>query len=239
VTRSGPVEEISASVVAATDRRSTVSYLEFYTGHHEGNESMSEERASAQGTETGREVADLLARGSAGDQRAWDQLFRRFNPMIRSVIAGFRLDHETAADVSQVVWLRLYEHSDRIRQPERLGAWLATTARNESLRCIKRLKRTRPAGVLEDEADLTAPSPDELAVDDETLQDALQALGRLPDESQQLMRLLVASPPLAYVDIAARVGRPVGSIGPTRSRCLAALRSHMVEPGVEPLPAVA
>jgi RNA polymerase sigma factor (sigma-70 family) len=189
--------------------------------------------------ETGREAAELLARAATGDQRAWDQLFRRFSPLVRSVIAGFRLDHETAADVSQVVWMRLYEHADRIRQPERLGAWLATTARNESLRCIKRLKRTRPAGVLEDEADVTAPSPDERAVDEETLRDALQALGRLPSESQQLMRLLVASPPLPYSDIAARVGRPVGSIGPTRSRCLAALRAHMVEPGAAPVLAAA
>jgi RNA polymerase sigma factor (sigma-70 family) len=198
---------------------------------------QTEELTPTERQETGREVAELLARAAAGDQRAWHRLFRRFNPMVRSVIAGFRLDHETAADVSQVVWMRLYEHADRIRQPERLGAWLATTARNESLRCIKRLKRTRPAGVLEDEADVTSPSPDERAVDDETLQDALQALGRLPQESQKLMRLLVASPPLPYTDIAERVGRPVGSIGPTRSRCLAALRANMVEPGLPELAA--
>ena len=189
--------------------------------------------------QAGRQAAELLGRAAAGDQRAWDQLFRRFNPMVRAVIAGFRLDHDTAADVSQVVWMRLYEHADRIRQPERLGAWLATTARNESLRCIKRLSRSRPVGVLEDEADVTSPSPDERAADDETLRDALQALGRLPQESQQLVRLLVASPPLPYTDIAARVGRPVGSIGPTRSRCLAALRANMVEPGVPELAAAA
>ncbi len=175
-------------------------------------------------------TAELLNRAAAGDQTSWDTLFQQFNPLVRSVVASYRLDHETAADVSQTVWMRLFEHADRIRNPERLAGWLATTARNESLRCIKRYKRTRPAGVLDEEADVNAPSPDERAVDRETLQDALAAFGKLPGESQELLRLLVASPPLPYREIADRVGRPVGSIGPTRSRCIEALKSHMMEP---------
>lgn len=172
-------------------------------------------------------VAEQLALAAAGNQDAWNALFRQFNPLIRSVVANYRLDHETAADVSQTVWMRLFEHADRIRQPERLASWLATTARNEALRCIKRLNRSRPSGVLNDEADLNAPAPDERAIDDETLADALKAFGALPPESQDLLRLLVASPPLPYTEIAQRIGRPVGSIGPTRSRCIEALRSHM------------
>jgi len=177
-------------------------------------------------------TAELLKAAAGGDQKSWSALFTQFNPLIRSVVAGYRLDHETSADVCQTVWMRLFEYADRIRQPERLGAWLATTARNEALRCIKGLQRTRPAGVLEEEADLNAPSPDEHAIDHETLQDALAAFEMLPDDSQELIRLLIASPPLPYSDIAERVGRPVGSIGPTRSRCIAALKSHMV--GLEP-----
>lgn len=173
-------------------------------------------------------TAELLEEAAAGNEACWSTLFAQFSPLVRSVVAGYRLDHESSADVCQTVWMRLFEYADRIRQPERLAAWLATTARNEALRSIKGLQRNRPAGVLEEEVDLNAPSPDEHAIDRETLQDALAAFGKLPDDSQELMRLLVASPPLPYSDIAARVGRPVGSIGPTRSRCIEALKSHMV-----------
>lgn len=174
------------------------------------------------------DTAELLRRAAAGDQVSWNTLFRNLNPLVRSVIASYRLDHETAADVSQTVWMRVFENADRIHHPERLAAWMATTARNEALRCIKRLQRNRPCGVLEDEADLNTPAPDERAIDDETLHEVLGAFSKLPEHSQELMRLLVASPPLAYSDIAERVGRPVGSIGPTRSRCIESLRSHMV-----------
>ncbi len=185
---------------------------------------------NAESTMAPATTAELLLAASQGDQSSWDALFKQFSPLVRSVVASYRLDHETAADVCQTVWMRVFEHADRIRQPERLGAWMATTARNESLRCIKRLQRARPAGELEEEVDATAPSPDELAIDDETLRDALTAFDKLPEDSQKLMRLLVASPPLPYSEIAAKIGRPVGSIGPTRSRCIEALKSHMVEP---------
>ena len=184
---------------------------------------------SAAGQDT-PSTAELLAAAAAGDEACWARLFEQFSPLVRSVVASYRLDHETAADVCQTVWMRVFEHADRIRQPERLGAWMATTARNEALRCIKRLQRARPSGVLEEEVDSTAPSPDERAVDDETLRDALAAFDCLPEDSKQLMRLLLASPPLPYSEIAARVGRPIGSIGPTRSRCLDALRSRMTDP---------
>lgn len=182
-------------------------------------------------------TAELLAAANGGDQASWATLFDRFSPLVRSVVASYRLDHETAADVCQTVWMRVFEHADRIRQPERLGAWMATTARNESLRCIKRLQRARPSGVLEDEVDATTPSPDERAVDDETLRDVLSAFDQLPEDSQVLMRLLIASPPLPYSEIAEKVGRPIGSIGPTRSRCLETMRAHLVDQVDQPLAA--
>jgi RNA polymerase sigma factor (sigma-70 family) len=177
----------------------------------------------------------LLAAASAGDQQAWHALVDRFDPLIRSVLAGYRLDRESAADVGQTVWLRVFEHQNRIRHPERLGAWIAATARHEALRSIKRLQRNAPSDELDETPDLNAPSPDERAIDAEILRDALSAFRQLPEDSKSLLRLLVASPPLPYAEIAAEVGRPVGSIGPSRSRCLRALRANMNDPG----PAVA
>ncbi len=188
-------------------------------------------------TATNDEIAGLLARASTGDQMAWAVLIERFEPMLRAVVAGFRLDSHTAADVVQIVWLRLHEHSGRIRQPERLGAWLATTARNEALRSIKKSRRTSPAGELADEVDVTAPSPDERVVDRETLRDVMAAVETLPEESQRLLELLMVTPPLPYTDIAARLGRPVGSIGPTRGRCLETLRARLA--GCGPVPVAA
>lgn len=176
------------------------------------------------------DVTRLLRLAIDGDQGSWSQLIDHYGPMVRSVVAGYRLDHESAADVCQTVWMRLYENAARIRKPEALGGWLATTARNEALRSIRGLQRSRPVGVLADEVDLNAPSPDERAIDDETLADVISAFDRLPDDSRQLMRLLVASPPLPYREIAAKVGRPVGSIGPTRSRCIETMRMLMNEP---------
>lgn len=178
----------------------------------------------------GPTVGRLLAAAAAGDQEAWSVLFERFDPAIRAAVGRYRLDHETAADVAQTVWLRVFENADRIREPERLGGWIAATARHESLRCLKRLQRNTPNGEVDEKPDLTSPSPDERAIDDETLRDALKAFDSLPEDSQSLLRLLIASPPLPYTTIAAEVGRPVGSIGPTRRRCLQALRTHMDDP---------
>lgn len=175
------------------------------------------------------DTATVLDQAIRGDQDSWNRLINQFSPLVRSVVSGYRLDHETAADVCQTVWMRLYENAARIRKPEALAGWLATTARNEALRCIRGLQRSRPVGVLADEVDLNAPSPDERAIDDETLADVMSAFGCLSDESKQLMRLLVASPPLPYRDIADRVGRPVGSIGPTRSRCIETMKAYMTE----------
>lgn len=197
-------------------------------------------KMSDRGSGRGVPPAVLLSEALAGDQSAWTELFEEFSPMVTAVVARYRLDHDTTADVCQTVWMRLYEHAAHIQRPEALPGWLATTARNEALRSIRRLNRAQPSGVLDDEVDLTTPSPDEQAVDAETLDDVLTAFGRLPDDSKQLLRLLVATPPLPYSDIAARVGRPVGSIGPTRSRCLDVLRSHLADHGrTVPIPIAA
>ncbi len=177
-------------------------------------------------------TAELVSWASNGDQGAWNELFTRFSPLVRSVAHSYRLDHETAADVCQTTWLRLFEHIDRIRQPERLAGWLATTARNEALSCTGKASRTRPCGELVDRIDDNAPLPDEQVMDGETLQEVLVAFAELPDRSQEFLRLVMASPPIPYIEIADRLGRSVGSIGPTRSRCLTALERKLKEHGV-------
>jgi DNA-directed RNA polymerase specialized sigma24 family protein len=95
-------------------------------------------------------VAEWLKGASGGDSRAWDALVQRYANLVWAVARSHRLSSADAADVSQTTWLRLVEHLDRINQPERLGAWLATTARRESLAAIRRGGRHVAVGTAED-----------------------------------------------------------------------------------------
>lgn len=180
-------------------------------------------------------VADLLARAADGDHAAWNALVEKYSRLVWFVVRGFRLDDAAAADVTQTVWLRLVEHCDRIRHPERLPGWLAATARNEALRVLKQQRSLTPTESMSDLADRTTMELDETLVDNEMQRAVLRAFIRLPDDAQQLLRLLITEPPLDYATISDLIGRPIGSIGPTRQRILSRLRALMeAELGDEP-----
>jgi RNA polymerase sigma factor (sigma-70 family) len=169
-------------------------------------------------------VAELLTAAEQGSQEAWDALVERYGRLVWSVVRGFRFDAATAADVSQTVWLRLVEHCGRIRDPERLASWLATTARNESIRASRRLSRAVPTEFSVELADDGAPSLDERLLDDEQLREVLGAFEQVSDKCRDLLRLLCTDPPLEYEDISTMLEMPIGSIGPTRARCLDRMR---------------
>jgi RNA polymerase sigma factor (sigma-70 family) len=173
--------------------------------------------------------ADLLERVGRGEVEAWDELVGRFAGLVWSVARSFRLGRAATDDVVQTVWLRLAEHSGRIREPDRLAAWLATTTRNEALRVIR--QSSRIAGSASDEvfdrAEPTTPSVDERVVDLDDRAQVMAAFRQLTEQDQQLLRLLCAVPPIDYETIAEILGRPIGSIGPTRARCLERLRRLM------------
>lgn len=176
-------------------------------------------------TDTFSATASLLARAAQGDQRAWDDLVTQHTKLLWSVARSFRLDSADAGDVVQTTWLRLVEHLDRIEDPTRLVGWLVTTARREALRVLRRGGRERPAGeesVL-DRADDTAPVDTGLLLDERN-QALWSAFGRLPERCQQLLRVAV-NEPQAYDEISAALGMPIGSIGPTRRRCLTQLKA--------------
>lgn len=177
--------------------------------------------------------AALLARVNDGDERAWDELVGRFAGLVWSVARSFRLSSATMDDVVQTVWLRLAEHSSRIREPERLAAWLATATRHEALRVIRGQQRLVPHAGFAEASEPTSRSIEELITDDVTLRAVLKAFDRLPESDQQLLRLLCTVPPLDYRTIAEMLGRSVGSIGPTRARCLDRLR-RLLPAGIDP-----
>jgi RNA polymerase sigma factor (sigma-70 family) len=173
------------------------------------------------------DVSSLVKRASDGDQAAWDALVERYTNLLWSVARGYRLERADAADVIQVAWLRLVEHLPRLRDPERVGAWLATTVRRECLQVIA--TRKRRGGPVEDEI-LTslpddAPPVDARLLADERDRALWQAFAGMPDRCQRLLRILMADPPPSYQDVAETLTMPVGSIGPTRARCLERLRT--------------
>jgi RNA polymerase sigma factor (sigma-70 family) len=176
-------------------------------------------------TLTHEEASELLSRARDGDQGAWETIVERHAGLVLAVARSHGLDAQAAADVSQVTWLRLVEHLGSVRQPERVGAWLATTARRESLRMLRLRGREQVVDVHDlDHLEGQTPGPDLDLLAAERDAELWRAFASLSGACQRLLRLVVADPPLSYAEIAAALDRPIGSLGPTRRRCLDCLR---------------
>jgi len=166
----------------------------------------------------------LIRAAEGGDEAAWAAIVDRFAGLVWATVRAYRLPPSEAADVSQTTWLRLVENLDRIKDPERLGAWLATTARRECLRHIRLRGREFATG---EDALFEAPSEDHVEqrlITRERNAAVRRGFARISERCQALLRLLAAPEPLSYEEIAAALGIPIGAIGPTRGRCLDQLR---------------
>jgi RNA polymerase sigma factor (sigma-70 family) len=171
------------------------------------------------------QVTDLVIRANRGDRQAWDALVERYAPLIWAICRRYRLADTDAQDVSQAIWLRLFEQLGNLREPAALPGWLVTTTRRECGR-VQRAAAKLPADgqVLENLPGAQAITPEQELLTAERHAALRGAFARLPSASQQLLALLIADPPLPYAEISARLGIPIGSIGPNRSRCLDKLR---------------
>jgi RNA polymerase sigma factor (sigma-70 family) len=161
---------------------------------------------------------------AAGDELAWNALAEEFGGMIWAVARTYRLRDAEASDVCQATWLRLLEHLERLKDPSRVGAWLATTARRECLRVLRENDRQIPYG--DDVPEYEAPdgAPDEALLLTERDEALWRTFSRLRASDQALLRLVLADPRPPYEVIAAALDMPIGSIGPTRKRALERLR---------------
>lgn len=176
-----------------------------------------------------RSAESLLRAAAGGDPKAWNEIVARYNRLVWAVARSFRLDDADAADVSQTTWLRLVENLDRINHGDGLAAWLATTARRECLRLLRRNQREIPEELdspesAADQATDPAEGPEAMLLSSEERLKLRQAFASLTERCQQLLRVLAVTPLPSYADVAASLGVPIGSVGPTRSRCLAHLR---------------
>jgi RNA polymerase sigma factor (sigma-70 family) len=174
-------------------------------------------------------LTDLVARARRGDTQAWNALVARHTPLITSICRRHRLGQADAEDVSQSVWLRVVAQLDNIREPAALPGWIATTTRRECGRVARAARGPYAVTYALDAENM----PDERAevAGQELLAAERRAAVReaftdLPGAWQQLVTQLTMDPPPPYAEVSARLGIPVGSIGPTRSRCLDRMRRY-------------
>jgi RNA polymerase sigma factor (sigma-70 family) len=174
-------------------------------------------------------VTGLVTRAQNGDQQAWDALVERYAPLVWSICRRYQLGNADAEDVSQNVWLRLVDRLGSLRDPAAIPGWLATTAQRECARAVRVARSPRVAAVapeVETIPDVEIGMAEEELLIAERHAALREAFSDLPPCCQQLIALLIEDPPVPYAQISARLGIPVGGIGPSRRRCLDRLRRH-------------
>jgi RNA polymerase sigma factor (sigma-70 family) len=180
-------------------------------------------RTDAITTERGMQVATLVEAAADGDERAWSELVAQFHGLLWATARACGLSESDAADVTQTTWLRLAENLGRITEPAALPGWLVTTARREAIRVSTRARRPLPAVLLGNLALDDDQTAAEIVVRAERHQELRVAFRRLGERCRLLLAMLSADARYSYEEISAQVDIPVGSIGPTRRRCLTKL----------------
>jgi RNA polymerase sigma factor (sigma-70 family) len=172
--------------------------------------------------------AELLAACQRGEQDAWEQTVNRFSRRIWEAIRRYRLSAADAEDVRQLTWYRLIQNVGRIRDPERLGDWLATVAKREALKSLTRGQCPRMVLVSDmeilDRLGSAGEDPETAVLRAGRMDDVRAAMATLPPRCQAMLELVLADPPYSYQEIAATLSMTIGSVGPVRTRCLKRLR---------------
>jgi RNA polymerase sigma factor (sigma-70 family) len=175
-------------------------------------------------------VADLLSRVGDGEPAAWDEICRRYGKLVSMTVRSFRLQEADALDAVQMTWLRLAENAHRVRFPERLGGWLATTARRE---CLHILREAKPAagaiGIAPETVVDPSVGPEQRVIDADTSRTLWKLVAELSPRRRKLLRTLFTDNPRSYAEVAHAAGIPPGGIGPTRARALQQLRHRLNE----------
>ncbi len=171
-----------------------------------------------------RSDADLIRGCRAGESDAWDALVGRYERLVFSVALRNGLGSEDAADVTQMAFVALLDSLSALRDDERLSSWLMTVARRQSWRVRRRREVERPLAMVAQVVDPLADWDRVACVHD--------ALQQLPSPCRELLHALYFDPAEpSYAEVAARLGRSIGGIGPMRARCLQRMRTLLGEDG--------
>ena len=170
-----------------------------------------------------------------GDASGLDDLVKVMTPVLWHVVRAYRLSTDSAEDVIQSTWLALVRRRDAINDAVAVGGWLTTTARREAWRVSQKTGRDIPVDDDDFEFRLPTQRSAELAAVEHDQQDRLwQAVGTLNERCQRLLRIVAFEHRPDYSQVAVALDMPVGSIGPTRSRCLAKLRVALEAEAFDP-----
>jgi RNA polymerase sigma factor (sigma-70 family) len=184
---------------------------------------------SGQSDRTAR-MADLLDAARGGSEEALGQITAELSPMLWHVARAAGLGADDAEDVVQTVWERLLSNLADIRVPQALVSWLVVTTKHEAWRMRSNGRRQLPADQewLTELPDRGAGTEEQIVLDEQ--QRALwRAVGKLSGQCQELLRIVAFVPRPDYQAVSAALGMPVGSIGPTRGRCLEKIRSLLAD----------
>ena len=167
---------------------------------------------------------ELLLLCRQGNESSWQALVDRYQRLVYAVPRRAGLNEDQAGEVFQEVFMTLFEKMNEINEPDRLHAWLVTTARRKTWRLLSKERSLQSMQTGEEDEALVvvddSPLPDETLVRLEEQHRIRTALAGLDERCQQLLTMLyyqTETPP--YSEIAAILGTPEGSIGPTRARC--------------------
>jgi RNA polymerase sigma factor (sigma-70 family) len=173
-------------------------------------------------------AATLFREYRAGDEARMGELVGLLTPILWHTSRAQRLDSQTAEDVVQSVWLAFVRSADSITDPQAVLQWLIVSTRREAWRVLKRTDRVRPTEFEAD--DVVTPTrdlPEERVLRDDGDSRLWQHIAHLPERCRALLRVIAFTDRPDYAAVATALGMPVGSIGPTRGRCLAKLRSQL------------
>jgi RNA polymerase sigma factor (sigma-70 family) len=199
-------------------------------------------RSSSAANDANCDLVEVAERARAGDRAAWREIAIRFDDPLRRIARAHGLDGPRSDDVVQQTWLAAFSQLGELRCAAALAGWLYTIARRESRRAVARrnreTRRLKAIDPLEEAtepdstiySDLPAPELEVLRTEQRAL--LRLAWRRLSDRDQELLTLLMAEPRRPYAEISRQTGLPIGSIGPTRARCLARLRVQLEALGV-------
>lgn len=173
----------------------------------------------------------LVAEAGIGNEAAWTAIVDRYSSLVWAICRSFRLDQADAADVAQTVWLRTVERLSSLREPNALPGWLATVTRRECLAVVRAAPRAAvpfASTELDPVADVDETALDAALLDSERDAILREAFSQLSQQCRDLLDLLTGEESRSYAEIGAILGIPVGSIGPTRARCLDRLRHNPI-----------
>ena len=180
-------------------------------------------------------LAALVEAARNGERAAWDELVDRLARLVWSITRAYGLEAHDGDDVAQIAWMRLAENIDRLQDPGAVKTWLATTTRRECITLLRQRSRVDQVDVDLLTDALSVEGADEPVFARDRDRAVWAAFRQLSERCRRLLYLVVADRDAGYEAISAVLEMPIGSIGPTRQRCLERLRTLIAGAGITSL----